>query len=74
MAEKAQVQERKKVEIRSPLYILFTENFKRKETRSKRKVQEGRKIRSEINRIETNLIEHGFLEKNWRQKWNKFFD
>jgi hypothetical protein len=42
---------------------------KEKREAAKKRAEVGRKVRAEIKEIETNLIEQGVLERNWRQNW-----
>ena len=43
---------------------------KQKRQEAKKCVDLGRKVRTQIKEIETNLIEKGVLERNWRKDWN----
>ena len=42
---------------------------KEKRQAAKKRAELGRKVRAEIKEIETNLIEQGVLERNWRKEW-----
>ena len=42
---------------------------KEKRQAAKKRAEVGRKVRAEIKEIETNLIEQGVLERNWRKDW-----
>ena len=42
---------------------------KEKRHAAKNRAEVGRKVRAEIKEIETNLIEQGVLERNWRKDW-----
>ena len=42
---------------------------KEKRETAKKRAEVGRKVRAEIKEIETNLIEQGVLERNWRKDW-----
>ena len=43
---------------------------KERRAAAKKRAEVGRKVRAEIKAIETNLIEQGVLERNWRKDWN----
>ena len=42
---------------------------KEKREIARQRAELGREVRAEIKEIETNLIEQGVLERNWRQNW-----
>jgi hypothetical protein len=42
---------------------------KEKREAARKRAAVGRKVRAEIKEIETNLIERGVLERNWRKDW-----
>jgi hypothetical protein len=42
---------------------------KEKRQEAKKRAETGRKVRAQIKEIETNLIEQGVLERNWRKDW-----
>jgi hypothetical protein len=42
---------------------------KEKREAAKKRAEVGRKVRARIKEIETNLIEQGVLERNWRKDW-----
>ena len=42
---------------------------KEKRETARQRAELGREVRAEIKEIETNLIEQGVLERNWRQNW-----
>jgi hypothetical protein len=42
---------------------------KEKRETAKKRAEVGRKVRAEIKEIETNLIEQGVLNRDWRKDW-----
>ena len=44
---------------------------KEKREAAKKRADVGRKVRAEIKQLEASLIEHGVLERNWRQDWKR---
>ena len=51
------------------LHTTHARSTKEKRQAAKKRAEVGRKVRAEIKEIETNLIEQGVLERNWRQNW-----
>ena len=45
--------------------------IKEKREAAKKRADVGRKVRAEIKQLEASLIEHGVLERNWRQDWKR---
>ena len=57
---------------RDKIAALHTKNgglTKEKREAARKRAEVGRKVRAQIKEIETNLIEQGVLERNWRQDW-----
>ena len=51
------------------LHLKHGRYTKEKRETARQRAELGRKVRAEIREIETNLIEQGVLERNWRQGW-----
>ena len=62
--------EPKLAEIKLPLCTRSMDRLtKEKRAAARKRAELGRKVRAEIKEIETNLIEQGVLERNWRKDW-----
>ena len=53
----------------SALHTTHGKLTKAKRQEAEKRAEIGRKVRAEIKQIETNLIEQGVLERNWRKDW-----
>ena len=51
------------------LHLKHGRYTKEKRKAAKKRAEVGCKVRAQIKEIETNLIEQGVLERNWRQDW-----
>ena len=51
------------------LHLKHGQLTKEKREAARKRAEVGRKVRAQIKEIETNLIEQGVLERNWRKDW-----